>query len=102
MADKKIVKGRQVIEFEKWAQAEVPELNLSCGNVTGRFYDKEETQEIFNGWKKGSKKPPAIDSARYILRELYENGDVGIKALSSITNLPEGVISAAFENIFSK
>ena len=39
-------------------------------------------------------------SARYILTELFESGERGIELLADLTGNPEGVISAAFKNIF--
>lgn len=50
-------------------------------------------------------KEQAIHSARYILEDFFDliNGNSennGIKRLSAVTGLPEGVIHSALENVF--
>lgn len=44
----------------------------------------------------------AAHSARFILEEIRENGEHGIRELAKFTGYPEGVIAEALNNIFAK
>lgn len=64
--------------------------------------NKKELERYILRWNKELKilNENALHSARYILEDL--NHSEGIKKLSEINGLPEGVIFEAFKNIFSE
>lgn len=54
---------------------------------------------LWHDIKNAKRNADAANSARYVLEDL--NHPKGIEALSKMTGLPEGVISAALKNIVS-